>query len=121
MRERLAAEAEAAEAIGDEDDLGPTYPSAHPPREPSMVYSVRIPVGLVERLRQIAAEKGVAPSALVREWVVERLESGRPTRIEESFARQLEEIGWNIFTALLGPQATGVPDLAWAAGLPVQG
>lgn len=71
----LAAEAEAAEQYRDEDDLGPTYVPRHPPRDPSQVYSVRIPVSRLEQLRQRAAEQGVAPSALMRRWVVERLDT----------------------------------------------
>ena len=73
--DRLAAETEAAEQLRDEDDLGPTYAPRHPPRDPSQVYSVRIPVSRLEQLRQRAAEEGVAPSALMRRWVVERLDT----------------------------------------------
>jgi hypothetical protein len=60
----------------DEDDDEATddmYTSVPPPRNPSQVYSVRIPVARLETLRQIAREQGIAPSALMREWVLERL------------------------------------------------
>jgi hypothetical protein len=69
----LAAEAEEAERHADEDDHGPSYRRRHPPREPAQVYSLRIPVARVEELRQLAADKGVTPSALMREWVLERM------------------------------------------------
>ena len=32
-----------------------------------------IPVAQIEELRQLAADKGVTPSALMREWVLERM------------------------------------------------
>jgi uncharacterized protein YdiU (UPF0061 family) len=75
MADLLAAEAEAAEQIRDEEDLGPTHASRQAPKEASQVYSVRIPVAKLEQLRQRAAEKGVAPSALMRQWVIERLDA----------------------------------------------
>jgi hypothetical protein len=71
----LAAEAEAAEQFRDEEDLGPTYVPRHPAKDPSQVYSVRIPVGRLDQLRQRAAQQGVAPSALMRQWVIERLDA----------------------------------------------
>jgi hypothetical protein len=71
----LAAEAEAAEQFRDEDDLGPTYVPRHPAKDPSQVYSVRIPVSRLDQLRKRAAQEGVAPSALMRQWVIERLDA----------------------------------------------
>ena len=44
------------------------------PREPSQVYSVRIPVEKLELLRKVAAEQHKAPSVLIRTWVLERLD-----------------------------------------------
>jgi aryl-alcohol dehydrogenase-like predicted oxidoreductase len=73
IAEQLAAEAEEAERHADEDDHGPSYRRKHPPRDPAQVYSLRIPVAQIEELRQLAADKGVTPSALMREWVLERL------------------------------------------------
>jgi hypothetical protein len=71
----LAAEAEAAEQFRDEDDLGPTYAPRRTAKDPSQVYSVRIPVGRLAQLRKRAAQEGVAPSALMRQWVIERLDA----------------------------------------------
>lgn len=89
MRERiadlLAAEAEAAEQLRDDDDLGPTYAPKHPPKDPSQVYSVRIPVSRLEQLRQRATEEGVAPSSLMRKWVIERLDA------DESVKRRVSD------------------------------
>lgn len=50
-----------------------------PPKEPSQVYSVRLPATAVEELRVLASAKGEAPTTLMREWVLERM--------EEEFAR----------------------------------
>jgi hypothetical protein len=69
----LAAEAEEAERHANEADHGPSYRRKHPPRDPAQVYSLRIPVAQIEELRQLAADKGVTPSALMREWVLERM------------------------------------------------
>jgi hypothetical protein len=76
----LAAEAEAAEQLRDEDDLGSTYVPRHPPRAPAQVYSVRIPVGRLEQLRTRALKEGVAPSALIRQWVIERLDANEDAK-----------------------------------------
>jgi hypothetical protein len=51
-----------------------------PPQNPSQVYSVRIPVDRLEELRRVAARRGVPPSTLLREWVLERLDNqAQPT------------------------------------------
>jgi len=75
IAELLAAEAEAAEQLRDEEDRGSTHAPRHPPRDPAQVYSVRIPVGRLEQLRTRAVKEGVAPSALIRQWVIERLDA----------------------------------------------
>ncbi len=64
--------------VEDEDALeddAQEYRRPRPPKEPSQVYSVRIPVERLEQLRQAAERRRVTPSALLREWVVERLDS----------------------------------------------
>lgn len=45
-----------------------------PPREPSQIYSIRLPVSAIEQLRSLAITEGKAPTALLREWVLERLD-----------------------------------------------
>lgn len=89
----LAAEAEAAEQHRDDDELGPTYRPAHPPKDPSQVYSVRIPAARLEQLRERATEKGIAPSALMRQWVIERLDA------DDGVKRKLPDFE-ALFTAL---------------------
>jgi hypothetical protein len=39
------------------------------------VCCLRVPVDRLGRLRRLAAEKDVAPSALMRSWVLERLDA----------------------------------------------
>ena len=93
----LAAEAEAAEQLRDEDDLGPTYAPRHPPRDPSQVYSVRIPAGRLEQLRQRGAEEGIAPSALIRQWVIERLDANEEAKPQ---APDLDRLAAALFAVL---------------------
>jgi hypothetical protein len=70
--DRIAATVEDAEATPDEE-LNPTPPLTG--KKPTAVYSVRIPVERIEELRQPAAERGVAPTALMRTWVLTHLDA----------------------------------------------
>jgi aryl-alcohol dehydrogenase-like predicted oxidoreductase len=74
IAEVLAAEAEHAEQHRG-DALGPGHRRARPPREPTQVYSLRVPVEQLEQLRHLAAEQHLTPSALMRAWVLERLDA----------------------------------------------
>jgi hypothetical protein len=75
LRERIAAAVEDAEATPD-DELEWTR-HQEPAKSPAAVYSVRIPVDRIEELRQLAAERGVAPTALIRTWVLAQLDAAR--------------------------------------------
>ena len=74
------------------------------PRRPSMVYSIRIPVGRVEELRQVAAAAGLDPSAMVRQWVLERLDSEQSQGSEEedlaslilATVSEMKKTGWSV-------------------------
>jgi aryl-alcohol dehydrogenase-like predicted oxidoreductase len=68
----LAEEAEAAEEHRDDDV--PLVRSRRPAKEPAQVYNLRIPVEKLEELRRLAEERHLTPSALMRSWVLERLE-----------------------------------------------
>lgn len=46
-----------------------------PAIDPSQVYSVRIPVSRLEELRALAEHEGKRPSTMIRDWVLERLDS----------------------------------------------
>lgn len=80
IRDVLAREAEESEQRRDQ----PTrlLRRARPPREPAQVYSVRMPVDRIDQLRQIAERAGVTPTALMREWVLERLDNETPAVID---------------------------------------
>jgi hypothetical protein len=74
IADMLTDEAEHAEQHRD-DELTPGYRRAHPPREPAQVYSLRIPVGQLDQLRRLAADRHLTPSALMRSWVLDRLDA----------------------------------------------
>lgn len=93
MAELLAAEAAEAERRAENEDHGPSYRRKHPRRDPAQVYSLRIPIDQIEELRQLASDKGVTPSALMREWVLERIaaeKAGLPDNLQ--FLERLQEI-----------------------------
>jgi hypothetical protein len=69
--------AEEAERFEREKDLPPKGPLGRPRMtdvERGQVYSIRIPVGKLEELRQLASSKGEQPTALMRKWILERLD-----------------------------------------------
>ena len=56
-------------------------------KTPTAVYSVRIPVERIEELRQLAAERDVQPTALIRTWVLAQLDAARSP---EDYAQRWE-------------------------------
>jgi hypothetical protein len=77
IRRLLAEVAEAAEREKDEPSYWVRKKPGRPPavaREKGEVYSVRIPAGRLDQFRKVAAKRGKAPTALMREWVIERLD-----------------------------------------------
>lgn len=73
IRTLLAEEAEASERGRDLD--APYARNRTKAKDPSQVYSVRLPVNRLEELRQVAARQHVTPSALLRRWAIERLDA----------------------------------------------
>ncbi len=79
IRDMLAREAEEAEAAADarevegRPEIGGQRARAQA-GEASQVYSVRIPVERLEQLRRLAEGRGVRPTALLRQFVVDRLD-----------------------------------------------
>ena len=73
--DRIAAAVEDAEATHDEELDWTRH--REPAKTPTAVYSIRIPVERIEELRQLAAERGVAPTALIRTWVLAQLDAAR--------------------------------------------
>lgn len=75
LTKRLAAAVADAEA---NPDVEPEWVRhQRPARAPSAVYSVRIPVDRIEELRALAAIRGVAPTALIRRWVLAQLDAAK--------------------------------------------
>lgn len=94
-------------------DLGSSYGRLAPPKDPSQVYSVRIPVSRIEELRRVASGKGLAPSTLLREWVLERLDLEAPSRsqgeVDVWFGTRLSRnvMEANVTSSLLQGQLVG--------------
>jgi hypothetical protein len=88
--------AEAAASVDDDlEDEAPHHqrtraaaetgiPTAH--RAPSQVYSIRVPVERLEQVRRLASERDVAPTVMLRQWVLARLnqEVGQGTPPDEA-------------------------------------
>ncbi|MFN2495023.1 MAG: hypothetical protein ABR608_03810 [Pseudonocardiaceae bacterium] len=83
--DRIAAAVEDAEATPD-DELEWTR-HREPAKSPTAVYSVRIPADRIEELRQLAADRGVQPTVLIRSWVLAQLNAARSP---EDYAQRWE-------------------------------
>lgn len=72
LRDKIAAEAEAFDQNPDAE----AHYTRHRRRaeNPSTVYTVRIPADRIEQLREVAEARGVAPTALMRGWVLAQLD-----------------------------------------------
>lgn len=80
VRDMLAREATEAKALADAEERGEIAPAPGQrgrkrAADPSQVYAVRIPVSRLRRLREVADGLNIQPSALVRQWVIERLDA----------------------------------------------
>lgn len=64
-------------------------------KEPSQVYSLRVPLDRLQELRERAEQQHVAPSVLMRRWVLDRLdeEAERGSQLEERRAALQAERG----------------------------
>ena len=80
IAEMLRIEAEASEEHRD-DELNYVRNRTRA-KDPSQVYSLRIPVHRLEELRLVAVAAGLEPSVLMRQWVLERLDAERSARGE---------------------------------------
>jgi len=75
LLEKIAAEAEHAEATRDIElpyrrRAGGTHP----------VYGLRLPTERIEQLRRLAEARGVEPSVLARQWVIDQLDAAEQAR-----------------------------------------
>ena len=77
MLAREAAEAEARAAAEERGEIAPAPGQRGRRRaaDPSQVYAVRIPVSRLRRLQEVAASLNMQPTALIRQWIIERLDS----------------------------------------------
>jgi hypothetical protein len=77
------------------DKITRLYRSRRPAVEPSQVYSIRIPVSRLGRIRALATKYGMAPTAMLRTWILERLDaeersSGTPSPESRMVAKNSE-------------------------------
>lgn len=70
LLDRIAAEAEHAEATRDVE-----LPYRRRTGGTSPVYGLRLPAERIEQLRRIAEARGVEPSVLARQWVIDQLDA----------------------------------------------
>jgi hypothetical protein len=76
-------QADAAAALDDDLDDATAVPVARSSRDvasteartPSQVYSIRVPVERLEQLRRLARERNVAPTTMLRQWVLTQLDA----------------------------------------------
>jgi len=92
------------EAITHEDTQDVAYGNLTPAVNPSQVYSVRIPVDRLEELRRVAESRGLAPSALLRSWVIERLDREKLLRPVSVRALETDSFEVTSPTALKDPR-----------------
>lgn len=88
LRDKLADEAEHAEATRDAD-----LPFQR--RRPSggqTVYGLRLPSERITQLRRLAAARGVEPSVLARRWMIEQLDRAEAGDRDEEAERWEREI-----------------------------
>ena len=85
LADRIAAAVEDVEATSD-GELDWTR-HQEPAKNPTAVYSVRIPVDRIEELRRLAVDRGVPPTALIRTWVLAQLDAARNP---DDYARRWE-------------------------------
>ncbi len=107
MREQLAREAAAAEEELEAIDAGRAQQvtarrARRQSADPAQVYSVRIPVSELEKLRLLAEQRRVGPSTLMREWVLDRLlqESGGTPKASGDMPTTLEVVPVEALTSL---------------------
>jgi hypothetical protein len=79
IRDMLAREAVEAERRAEAEQRGevtstPGQRGRRRAADPSQVYPIRIPVSRLQQLRSVADRLGVRPTALIRQWVLEKLD-----------------------------------------------
>ncbi len=88
VKTTLTEEAELFEKHKNDAREAHEYAKPLPPRSPAQVYSVRIPVDRLADLKSLAESQRVPPSTMIRDWVLERLDSEKDPSSLESIAEE---------------------------------
>jgi hypothetical protein len=88
-------------ALEDDEDVEANTVRIEPPRSPSQVYSIRIPVERIDQLRLMAANRDTTPTALIRNWVIERLDEEVKPHAPDRFTVKLHRPAADVTTSLL--------------------
>jgi hypothetical protein len=86
LLDKIAAEAEHAESTRDAE-----LPYRRRTTGPNRVYGLRLPAERIEQLHHIAEARGIEPSVLVRQWVIDQLDAAEQVRdhAEQEWERNL--------------------------------
>jgi hypothetical protein len=109
IRDTLAREAAEAEARAEAEERGEVAPAPggrgrKRAKDPSQVYPVRIPVSKLRRLREIAEERDMQPTVLIRQWVTEKLDEVDNDGHDEASRASEEQAQRNPSGLKLGPR-----------------
>lgn len=92
--------ADVADAVDAELDVErPQYRNRARAANPSQVYSIRMPVERVEEVRSLAEKSGVPPTAMLREWILQRLDFEVKSPGHASARSSRPELFWGHFMA----------------------
>lgn len=100
VKTTLAEEAELFEGYKNDAREAHEYAKPLPPRAPAQVYSVRIPVDRLVELKNLAESQNVPPSTMIRDWVLERLDSEKDPSSLESIAEEAARITASLKSAI---------------------
>lgn len=100
VKTTLAEEAQLFEKHKDDSREAGDYAKPLPPRGPAQVYSVRIPVDRLTELKALADSQDVAPSTMIRDWVLERLDSEKDPSTLESIAEEAAKVTARLKSAI---------------------
>jgi hypothetical protein len=103
---REAAEAEARAEAEERGDIAPAPAQRGRKRaaDPSQVYAVRIPLSKLSKLRQLADQLNTAPTVLIRQWVIERLDESPENAQPDEDSGEAAEPGQRRNELRLGPK-----------------
>lgn len=83
--DRLAALYDNTDTAGELADATAVTPDAHAPDEPMTTFAVRLPATVLEHVREVAQQRNLTTSALIRRWV----EVGIATDAQDTNARSV--------------------------------